>query len=135
VRESLADVGFAQPEALLATRVLDDEALRHYVGDATPMRDDRLAVEFYCGARDGLFRVDDVLRRAQIPYANGADASLLEDHVAAERLGMRAWDVAAHGGREEARRMVLAAQRMVPRDPWWDYLGALEFGCLDLDDP
>lgn len=135
VREGLADAGFPSPEALLGTLVLDDAAVRAYVAGAAPMTDDLPSVEFYRSARDPIFRVDDVLRRAADPRAEGMDVEVVRSRTTAERLGMQAWDAAIHGDRTGANDRVAAARAMVPADPWWDYLGALEYGCLDLDDP
>ncbi|MEZ4394978.1 MAG: fused MFS/spermidine synthase [Polyangiales bacterium] len=126
VRSELAEAGFASPAALSGARVLDDQGVRRYVGRAAPMRDDLPGVSFYRSARDPIFRVGDLW-----PYAVAAEGSYSE----AERLGMRAWDLALQGDRSGAQALVARARGLVPRDPWWDYLGALEYGCLDLDDP
>jgi len=46
VAETLAEVGVASPEALLATWVTDRTGLEHYAGDALPVTDDQPRIEY-----------------------------------------------------------------------------------------
>lgn len=126
VAEELREAGFAGPDALRGTLVLDDPAVRAWVGATPPMRDDLPAVAFYRAARDRVFHLDDVLRHAGEPGDRWARA---------ERLAMRAWDRSLRGDRAGAQALVAEARGLVPDDAWWRYLATLEYGCLDLDDP
>jgi spermidine synthase len=126
VAEELREAGFVSPDALRGTLVLDDRAVRAWVGGTPPMTDDLPAVSFYRAARDRVFRVDDVLRHAGAPGDRWARA---------EQLGMRAWDASLQGDRAGAQGRVAEARGLVAEDTWWRYLATLEYGCLDLDDP
>lgn len=126
VAEELSEAGFASPAALRATRVLDDAGVRRFIQGAAPMRDDLPGVSFYRSARDPAFRVGALLPFTQPPTGP------LEG---AERLGMRAWSLALQGDRDGAGALIAQARALAPRDAWWSYLGELEYGCLDLDDP
>ncbi len=129
VRESLAEVGFDRPERLLATRVLDDAAVRRWIDGAAPMVDDLPAVEFYRSHGGRPFRVATMLSLAPRPEASWA----LEARI--ERHGMEAWERSITGDLRGAR--VIASQLYADdgANPYTRYLDALEYDCLNLDAP
>jgi len=122
VAENLADVGFTTPESLAATRVLDTRGARRWAANAAPMVDDLPAVEYYRSRPGEAFRVETMFLYAvpETPLAR------------VERTGMRAWERSLTGDREGARALVASMRAETGPNVYVDYLGDLEYGCLDV---
>jgi spermidine synthase len=136
VRASLADVGFATPESLAATRVLDTAGVRAWVAGVAPMVDDLPAVEFYRSRPGAAFDAMSMvaLRPRGAPLGT-TDVALYERQSRVEALGLRAWHRALAGDMAGARALAAEMRALDPTSPYPRYLEALEYNCLGLDDP
>ena len=137
VAASLADVGFTEPEALVATRVLDARGVRAWLAGAAPMVDDLPSVEFYRSRPGPPFRIASML--AYAPTAprglDGAGVARLRRYERLERLGMEAWERSITGDLAGARRLVGEMRALDPDGVYTAYLASLEYDCLNLLDP
>ena len=136
VRESLADVGFATPESLAATRVLDAAGARAWVGAVRPMVDDLPAVEFYRSRPGAAFDATALLtlRPREAPVGT-RDAALFARQLRVEAMGLAAWQRALSGETTAAQRIAAGMRALDPGSPYTRYLEALEYDCLGYDDP
>lgn len=136
VRESLAEVGFASPESLAATRVLDAMGTRLWVGTSSPMVDDLPAVEFYRSWPGAAFdaRTMLALRPREAPPGT-LDPGLYARQSRVEAMGLAAWHRALAGDMVGAREIARAMRQLDTASPYTRYLEVLEYDCLGYDDP
>jgi spermidine synthase len=141
VKESLSEVGLDAPEELLGTLVLDDEGVRRYVGEASPVTDDLPAIEFFRSHPGPPFSIEPMLRLAVSPgtVASGLDparAARVEKETAAARLQMGSR--MASLAKDEARAFSLAdeaAKLVGDEDVYAGLLVETDMDCTALEDP
>lgn len=136
VRDNLAEVGFARPEHLLATRVLDAAGVDRFVAGAAPITDDRPMVEFYRNAGGEAFRARHIPSWAD-PLAglSAADRAAVSPLLAGQRESLNAWDLNLDGAHPEAMAAARRAREALGADVYTDFLVELEHDCLALDAP
>ncbi len=139
VQDNLRAVGFVSPESLLATRVMDTQALRRWVSGAQPVTDDRPTVSYYRDHPGPRVTPAEVLARSVDPGVVVADAPAtawtVRTFAAAESLQRAAHERMLVGDSNGAQSLAMAARTLAGPTAYTDYLTTLEYTCLDMDAP
>lgn len=121
VRDSLVDIGFHSPEELQATYFAADEALAKYVGDVPAVTDDNASIEHFLFEWDKPFDISEL-----IAVRPKNESSAWE----AERLRALAYQQWRKGDFDEALKLSVQADTLLPGNSYGKWLRELEYGCL-----
>lgn len=134
-KENLAEVGFANPEQLIASYFMGDSGLRSYVNKARAVSDDLPSVEYFLSYGREAFAVDDLLPHAEDSMAllsptPPAERQRIADATRALRLLTEAYQLSDAGKFSDARAKVQEAERAGGATLYTQFLDTFEFRCL-----
>lgn len=114
VGQSLAEVGFDSPEAILSTLLLTNEQVRDYTRGSGVLTDDKPALEFFLAYPFKLLYPADLEERYPIVSSTTDDEALVGHRHAIYLLRQAGVLVDRHGDFSKAREALEKANKLVP---------------------
>jgi predicted membrane-bound spermidine synthase len=121
VRDSLADIGFDNPEQLHATLFARGPSLEKYVGDVGAVTDDRPSIEHFLFEWDKPFDISELIAVRESDAAPSWEG---------EKLRAQAYQASRNHDFDEARALSLKADAELPGNSYGAFLRDIEYGCL-----